>query len=140
VAEGRFVLRHACSGSNGVDYYDPGWGGHRFDAKFSKYGFNVEFSAFTDIDSLIYFKNGLVVLDRGLSGSAKLETPDSEFLLEAAINKLGHVEWTGRFGGYSGSTSAQVNFWIIDDQTSLSGIVAQVELIIAEVNCEAVAS
>jgi hypothetical protein len=111
---------------------------HRFEAVFTRYDFHARALIDTEIGPLLSFRDAFDALYRNLNGQAVLLTHEMDLRLEATVNKLGHVFWTGEVGfGYSGGTdSARYTFWIEDDQTSLPGILDQLNAIIEEAQAE----
>lgn len=109
---------------------------HRFNLAFVGPGFQAKFPCETWIASFVSFRDGLARLNTDLRGNAKLEMLGNELNLQAEVDKLGHVTWTGELRYPGGMWESRLEFIIEDDQTSLSGIIAQVDAIIAEARSE----
>lgn len=134
----RLVLTHACP--NGTRLYADtaltDW--HRFDATFANGVFRAKITLDTWIGSLGSFADQLVAMNLTLNGEAALSSIDGELDLKAVVNKLGHVIWTGELRYPGGVPEATLEFEMEDDQTSLGGLIAQVEGVVAEANSEPV--
>lgn len=113
---------------------------HRFEAVFTRPDFHARAAIDTGMEPVEDFREALTALYEDLSGEAVLQTHEKDLTLEATVNKLGHVFWTGTIGfGYSGgSSTAKYEFWIEDDQTSIPIIVDQLRAIIEEARAEKV--
>lgn len=127
------VLTHACDRD-----VNPGSGGwHGFNVSFKKFGFRADVSLESRIDEFIPFRDALALMNSNLHGTAKLETLENDLALTATIDKLGHVTWEGYVGRYPlGGGDARLEFWVMDDQTCLANIIAQLEALIAEASRE----
>jgi hypothetical protein len=128
----RFTLTHA-----NCDLQATG-GLHRFEAQFTRFDFQARAIIDAEIEALVSFREALSVLYSDLEGKALLETHEGDLKLEATVNKLGHVSWTGTVGfGYSGASDfANYSFWIEDDQTSIPVILDQLIAMIENARAE----
>jgi|SRR5580692_9008990 hypothetical protein len=124
----RLILTHACDGYVERGHGDPRW--HRFKVQFSGFGFDANFSLETWLMPFIAFRDGLIVVDRELRGEARLETIEHDFQLQGHIDKIGHIQWTGNLLQPAGEWKARLHFSLEDDQTSLRGLIAQLDTII----------
>jgi hypothetical protein len=73
---------------------------------------------------------------RELFGNAELTTLQSDLRLEALIDKLGHIRWRGVLRQPGPIPEEWLEFWIEDDQTSLSRIIGELDRIIADAQSE----
>jgi hypothetical protein len=128
----RFTLTHARCDLQSTA------GLHRFEVVFTRHDIHARAVIDTGIEPFLSFREALTRLYRDLNGEAVLWTHEMDLRLEATVNKLGHVSWTGIVGfGYSGGgDSAQYSFWIDDDQTSLPIILDQLNAIVEEAQGE----
>ncbi len=85
----------------------------------------------------VSFREDLAAFLREPRGKAELTTLESDLRLEASINKLGHIRWTGMLKHPGPIPEERLEFWIEDDQTSLSRIIAELDTIIADARNEA---
>lgn len=128
-----FVLTHACD--EDVNPASGDW--HGFNVSFKKYGFRADVSLESRIDEFIPFRDALILINSNLHGTAKLKTLEGDLALTATINKLAHVTWEGYVGRYAvGGGDARLEFRVMDDQTCLANIIAQLEALIAEASRE----
>ena len=105
---------------------------HRFDAAFESDSFRATVCLEMPIAFLVSFREELVALNRDIRGSAKLETVERDLMLMGEVDKLGHIEWTGSLCYPSSIPESTLTFTIQDDQTSLAGIIAQVDALVTE--------
>lgn len=57
-------------------------------------------------------------------------------MLEAQIDKLGHIKWFGVLRHPGPVPEERLEFWIEDDQTSLSRVIGELTAIIADAQGE----
>jgi hypothetical protein len=104
--------------------------GHSLRAKFARDGFRAETITEVFTWELESFHDQLVVLNRELQGEAKFEPLDCNLELQATIDHLGHITWSGSVGEYSDlDNKSELKFQITDDQTSLPLVIAQLKAI-----------
>jgi hypothetical protein len=122
------VLTHDCHGYVERGHGDPAW--HRFHVTFAGFGFKADFFLETWLMPLIAFRDGLARLSRDLAGGAKLETLEHELKLQGHIDKLGHILWVADLFQHPSRREAHLHFELEDDQTSLPGLIAQLDAMI----------
>jgi hypothetical protein len=86
---------------------------------------------------VVSFREDLARIFSELHGKAELTTLESDLRLEASIDKLGHIRWTGMLRHPGPIPEERLEFWIEDDQTSLSRIIGELDAIIADARNEA---
>lgn len=70
-------------------------------------------------------------MDRAVTGRAELKTSAADLTLQAEIDKLGHIKWSGVLRHPGPIPEERLEFWIQDDQTSLSRVIEELTAIIA---------
>ncbi len=113
-----------------------GLGWHRFALTFENRAIRANLMLDTWLTSFLYFRDGLLALDRDVKGKATLSTTEGDLRLEGEVDKLGHITWNGRLRYPGPEPESILEFRLSDDQTSLAAIISQVESIIAEANSE----
>jgi hypothetical protein len=125
----KFVLSHTCSDLNAGE---RAYMWHHFQCTFTSSALNAHVSFDTIVDSFVSFRDDLARVSRELRGNAQLTTLESDLRLEASIDKLGHIRWSGMLRHPGPVPEETLEFWIEDDQTSLSRIIAELDAIIAD--------
>ena len=129
----RLLLNHACAAppSDSGPYTE-----HRFDCNFISKAVEAHLTLETTIGPFVSFRDELAQIDRAVTGRAELKTSGADLTLQAEIDKLGHIKWSGVLRHPGPIPEERLEFWIEDDQTSLSRIVEELTAIIADTRVE----
>jgi hypothetical protein len=133
----KFVLSHKCSDPN----TDEGpYTRHQFQCTFTSSAFDAHLSFDTIMGPFVSFREDLDRIFRELRGNAELTTLESDLRLEASIDKLGHIRWTGTLRHPGPIPEERLEFRIEDGQASLSRIIAELDATIADARKESTIS
>lgn len=107
-----------------TDYWDGNW--VISNVKVQIPGYYVDFNANLRTDEIRNFLNDLKLMNSQLSGKAKLKNLDSFINFDCAMNKLGHINWSGETC-YPAGSGAVLNFEFVSNQSYLEDLIKELE-------------